>query len=671
MAKLIKRSGDGFEFDTNQSISSPTTAYDFKINGSIVASIDENGLSNGSAFATVFPTGLSAPADKNNIEAVISAVNSAGGGVIHLTKGTYDLTGASNGISIVGNNIIIQGEGVGTLLQGNGDTVLNIQGTAGSTNQVLNNYTAGDSSIFTTTAGDAANFPAGASILIDGTEDITGEDQVEYNIVISNNPGTGEVVLKYPTKFTLTSVQADVLSTTNGKNITIRDLKIERLGSDQFGILFQNFDYGLVDCVYIEDSSTDTPAQDAISGSNGTNFVVRNTRIENWRGGTAVILSGCTNNRVENNDFLNCNFDEAVNKAGVRALTTSFNSWIINNRIYNQGGSAIWADAPTAKVFILHNDILRCHGADTILIEGDNCITENNTLQNCEFDGISVAGNESRQVIRGNRIINQSDTGILVGTGTEEYIISDNIINTADEGIIANGARASISGNSIRNINREGIGGIWSYSTISNNSIQNIALTAAASGITWGTGTDNTIANNSIEDATTSGTRGIRITSSRNRVIDNIIDNMSSVAIDTLGSGQSENIIKGNHISNCLGGIDFFATDNKNQILNNYFKDITGNAIDVFGGTSDPVEQWIISGNIFEGISADAIMLDACQNFIVTENIAIDSITGDALQITDNTVISDSLIVKNNNFTGNTINDTSTGTNNIFADNLV
>lgn len=671
MAKLIKKTADGLEFDTNQAISAPNTAYDFKINGTIVASIDENGISGGGAFAVVFPTGLAAPADKNNIEATAAAVDAAGGGIVHLTKGTYDLTGATNGLNIIGNNLIIQGEGIGTILQANGDTALQIQGVGGSVNQVLNNYVAGDTSIFTTTAGDAANFPVGGILIIDGTENVTGDDQSEYNVVVSNNPGTGEVVLKYPCKFNLNSPTADVIVTTDGQNIQIRDLKIERLGGDQYGVLFQSTDYGRIDNIYIEDFTGSPGVPSAISANSSANFSVMNCRVENWAGSDAVLLAACINNRVENNDLLNCNDTVVSNHAGVRSTFSTFNTWIVSNRIYNQGGPAIWVDGPTAKTFILHNDILRAHGSDTILIEGENCIIENNTIQNCELRGINIVGNNSRQVIRGNRIINQGTIGIQVGTGSEEYIIADNIINTANSGISANGAKASITGNTLRNLNTAGIEGTLNNSTIDGNTVFNFALTGAGIGISCGTGDDNIIVNNRIDTSTTGGSRAIRLTSNRNRILNNIITNMSSVAIDTDGLGRTQNIIQGNHIDNCLGGIDAFADDNQNQILDNVFTNITGNAIDCFGAVSAPITQWIIRGNVFETISADAIAIRAAQNFIITENIAIDSITGDALQVTDFTVISDRNIVKNNNFTGNTINDTSTGANSITADNLL
>jgi parallel beta-helix repeat protein len=180
-----------------------------------------------------------------------------------------------------------------------------------------------------------------------------------------------------------------------------------------------------------------------------------------------------------------------------------------------------------------------------LLGDSNNCLILNNTISS-NLGGIELV-DSSNNIISSNTISNNSGNnwdGPLGGINIESYytgssnnIIFDNIISNNNLGIRTYYSDYNISGNTISN----NIVGIKEEGSVSANQII----------------MDNTISNN--ED-------GIIISSTKTRIIDNVINGNNNSGITISGSFKT---IEGNTISNNKEGISLVFANNNDIIGNN------------------------------------------------------------------------------------------------------
>jgi len=190
-----------------------------KNNGSEVAHFKKDGSLSNAAVVTVLPGEGGA-----GIQAAINTVHATGGGIVQLLEGTYNVT--SNIIPTLGaSNIDIRGMGDSTVLKVFGASVscFNFQPLNGG-NWPLNNPTAADTSIYTTTASHAGSTLEGEWVILFGT-DSSGNPVREWNFAAADgNPATGEIQLVNPVVTTMTSVT--LYSGTGNINNSFSNMKI-------------------------------------------------------------------------------------------------------------------------------------------------------------------------------------------------------------------------------------------------------------------------------------------------------------------------------------------------------------------------------------------------------------------------------------------------------------
>jgi len=189
-------------------------------NGNEVAHIKKDGSYSNSSIIPVLPSEGGA-----GITAAINALHTLGGGIVQLLEGTYNVT--SNITPTLGaSNIDIRGMGDSTILKVFGTNVscFNFSASNGG-NWPLNNPTAGDTSIYTTTASHAGSTLEGEWIILFGT-DSSGNPVREWNFAAADGNGTtGVIHLVNPVVTTMTSVT--LYSGTGNINNSFRDMRIE------------------------------------------------------------------------------------------------------------------------------------------------------------------------------------------------------------------------------------------------------------------------------------------------------------------------------------------------------------------------------------------------------------------------------------------------------------
>ncbi len=312
------------------------------------------------------------------------------------------------------------------------------------------------------------------------------------------------------------------------------------------------------------------------------------------------------------------------------------------------------------KLYIIDiNDCSHCIVSENNII-GDNHDTRGISLTNCSnctisnnnikvhWDSITIGGGSVNNKIDGNYIygFNYTYSGIDITSGSDNNIISNNIISNCEDGIdIIGSHRNIITDNKFINNIYSGISASGSDS--SNNTISRNEIINNYKGIDF-SGSDNIITNNTLADNTV----GISLSYGKNNDVSrNIIDsnpcgivfgyiknsifsnntvtNSSEIGIDIMDSGSidSNNIISYNNVNNCYCGIMLehsWGNTYKNNTVNSNefgimvygeanFNVITKNEVGknglgivlygfIQGKTYAPVGNLVVGNNIFENL---------------------------------------------------------------------
>ena len=293
---------------------------------------------------------------------------------------------------------------------------------------------------------------------------------------------------------------------------------------------------------------------------------------------------------------------------------------------------------------IVNENILIGDSRGVILTNCSNCTVSNNVIE-APWDTITLRVDCVNNKINGNYLygFNESGSGIDISSGSNDNIISNNIISNCEEGLsVLLSQRAIITDNNFINSTNFGVTLIDSpNSTISGNKITN-----GSHGIDMDSSDDVTISDNTIKD----NTYGINLGCSKNiEVSHNILDNnpcgiffgliknsicsnntvsnSSETGIDIMDSGSidSNNIISYNSVRDCYNGIMSEQSWGNNYKNNNVsfnefgiiiygaanFNVITKNEIRkngcgvvIYGfkqgKTYAPTDNWVVGNNICE-----------------------------------------------------------------------
>lgn len=615
-----------------------------------------------SKFVTVVnPTGTTA--DATNVAAAINAADAAGGGIVQLVEGTYNL---DTGLFLTDiNNVTVQGDGHGTICEATG-LHFNFTANTSSGTLTLNSYSAGDTSIFTTTAGDAAAIADGDSLFIVITDSDTGLTDYEYNVAdAAGNGGTGEISLKYATKYNA-SASGTVNAANASRNNAIKDLTITRTGGSQRAIFTLRQDFFKVSNVIVQDGGA-TGGSPGMEFSSSSNTSVEHCRIQNWTGASSLDFNSNINGRVEDCDIL------SSSGTSVSLRFSTANIFVNDCRIHNQSGGAgaFHVDSPAIKLVATNNDI-RDINTTCFNIEGDNCVMNGNTVQNV-IDAFVITANEQRQQIQNNRIVG-ARFGAIINAGNVEYEISNNIFkNMSDIAILADGSRAIIQGNIFEGLAEGCISGSLISSVIANNSITNACETTGNPVIALPSGTLDVIIDGNTIDTTTVFANCIQLTScSRVKVLNNSLKDVNGAGVQ-LATGNADILVSGNTIENMsFDGVFITEGTNRTTISNNQI--INGSTFGIRSQSSTPGNDGIIiNNNLIDGNTSDGMELRGMTRCTINNNIVTDN-GGTGIDIADGSVVTtDNFTLTGNVVQGNTsaqISDTSTGATKAVANNV-
>jgi hypothetical protein len=659
-----KHDADEIDVETAMPILAPSAPTDLE---TVLQEIEVNAQEK--FRVVVKPTGTTA--DQTNISNALIALDAAGGGILQLVEGVYNVDTGVPQIAI--ENVIIQGEGDGTILQCNTDWALNLIGNVPQTAIALNNYSANATSIFTTVAANATS-PAGTLLRLTGTESVLGIPELEYNEIVSSNPATGEIVLRYPTMFTMTAVNYDAYG--NSRRIVLRDFRVQAALNTSYGIIASNTDYIIFDNLTIEGVDGSVSNAGALDVNHSSNIFVNNIRVHTWDGGRGFSITKTLNSRIMNCDIFDINRSAGGVGSPIYVDGGCSGVWITKNRIRNfaNAQAGIYVQSPGLRVYIEDNEIIGGVNVHGIRAAATDVLITRNRIQNTGTgNGIYIESNEGRCIISYNEVINTFHA-IRLDVGNEQYTVSHNIIReTLESGIFALGNSTIVTHNNLRDL---GINGIAvtsvSKSEVSHNIIDNFALLAAGSGIIV-QGDDVLVEGNYIDDATTAGSIGIYLFSSRCRVAKNIIRNTTSTGI-FLNVNEVEVIIEQNNMDGtCPSGIVLSDGCSRCLVRENIITGTSARGLDLRGDGAIGISECQISANVVSNCSNVNIRLRGILNCTVLENISTGSTSWGMLIQDGTTVATDNFIATNNNVRSNASNflDSSTGVNKIVTNNLI
>lgn len=521
------------------------------------ANLDMNSFSiefsGGNSIWTVQPAAGGA-----GILAAIIAANAAGGGIVQLFPGTYEMVTIN--LNTI-DNVTLQGYGPGvTILEVDTDDMVGNQVfdfNSDNTADICNNTTAGQTQITTTTAGAAAAITAGRIISLIGT-DVNGERTSEVVQAAANGDGgTGIVLLVSPLLRTMTSVTAESLS--HGYNIVLKDFTIRRVAGTAFATVI-TMDHGykeIIDNVWIEEF--DTAGSIAMRVAGCTMMKIKNVNVINCDSfGLNATYSFGT--EVENCYFNACGLDGT--SATIQFDQNASDFRVENNQILNAGSDALLLAAAsgnsTHRGVINRNLFARSVGSAISLIksldiditnnvfdgiQGAYCVTsdsaprricvDSNVFTNSKravnasqwVDG-SIADNAVRFMVNQAFVLQQSCTGVDV-TG-------NSIGNTGDTAILLSGVtRNLISSNTIHDSSDKGISlGDSDHNVISGN----LTAICTSSGINLGSDCDN----NTVCGNNTNGD-GIVMSTGLNNISIGNVEGCEQVATRSVAASGSTN----------------------------------------------------------------------------------------------------------------------------------
>jgi hypothetical protein len=475
------------ELDTSASLATAGAKLFSVLNAGVeVFSVDKDGLQLGGGFVTVVK-----PAEGGQgIKDAIIALSAAGGGIVQLLEGTYATTDAIIASGI--NNVIVRGIGEATRIEvdstiafPSGSFCFRYTNTA-VVNRDLDDITVGDTSIFTTTVGDAGLIVAGAKMKIEG-RDTDGFLESQYvRASADGNGGTGEITIETPIRYDLTSAVMR-RSVVAGKNNSIRDLKVVHVTganglipfwvSDQENFIYENL---IADTTLVTSDAyrLDTCWFTAVRNCRAINAAVSGFSLS---GNQNAIMENCHTENTGSHGFRMADATDSIIK---NCTALNIAAGLSGHGIFCSAGSV------ERRLIITGNRIENVLGGDGIQVAGssdscaDNIISDNYAAYT--EDGQIKVDNCERAIIVGNRggdpanvfdvgifiqvtkyviavqnlIKNAKTTGINSGNPTTQFqIISDNIIlNSGSTGIsVSSGNVAVIKGNVVNLSASEGI----------------------------------------------------------------------------------------------------------------------------------------------------------------------------------------------------------------------
>lgn len=558
-------------FQRAGTVISPTNAGDSYALGS--GNVVQAG---GNGIWTVVPSAGSA-----GINTAIIAADAAGGGIVQLLPGTYTFNSTINLNTI--SNVTIQGAGPGITILAvatnsmTGNQVFDFN--SDNTADILNNTTAGQTTITTTTAGAAAVYTAGMQITIIGT-DANGERTSEVvQAAAAGDGGTGIITLVAPVLRTMTSVIAEGLS--NGYQLVLRDFTIRRAsGTTMVTVLTTDHGYSqLIDNIYFEEFTNTGDIAMRVAGCASTritnchfvninSYAINavysfNTEIENCyfnRCGidttspTVHFNEASSDARIVNNQFLNSGYEALAIYA---SSSNSCSRFVIEKNLFSRSAGAAIDLIKALNIDISHNVFDNIVGAYCITSDSaprrvnvvDNVfynskravntstwvdgVVANNSIRHMVNQAIVLQQSCVRVVINGNSIGNTGDASILV-SDADNNVISNNTIHDCGAVAIdiADGDGTTISGNVTALSTSFGI-------RLDNNSTDNVVSgnNTNGDGIQMGTGANN-ISTGNVEGCTQVATRTVATSVSTNSADMVILVNTAAARTITLATSD-------------------------------------------------------------------------------------------------------------------------------------
>ena len=417
------------------------------------------------------------------ITAALALAKAAGGGIVQLLAGTYI---CSTSINITaGDNITVQGMGDDTILQHDNSSSFTTFAWQNNTTYDCagNNTTKGDTSVYATTVAEAANFLVGDIICVRGntrTDDSSNIADLEINEVIANgNPTTGEIQLKTPLKFTMTTIR--LKRSRNGRYNCIRSLKFTETGSNAMSAFYCNSAYRFVAENITVEGYHQTGAYGVfgmgaqanqnmpgiyntfkncrLTGQNAAaialfhqnnptleNCTVRNTGVGGSAYDGAIVIERDCRDIV----ITGCHVSSVANGMGIRVNGTTRRRMTVKNctilNCYN-GGIVLDNESEVYNCYVEHCGLGVTSAFYGAIVVGGNTTGINkvcrNIVKNCRL-AVS-ASLQPNILISDNVFINLQDYGFYAG---QNAIMKNNIIIGAGSvGILSQGSNSSISGN--------------------------------------------------------------------------------------------------------------------------------------------------------------------------------------------------------------------------------
>lgn len=480
------------------------------------------------------------------IQAAITAA-SAVGGTVQLLSGTYAITSA---VIIPGcNRLVIQGLGPQTILdnqQSAGAAVLNWADQRGGSlgSHTLNATTRGATSITFSTAANAANYLAGAILVITGI-DADGFSRGELNEALATGDGgTGILTLVRPLQYSLTT-SVTILGYLNGKDFVLKDFSVIHSSGSGSGISFFGI-RGLVENVTLNGANfSDTSAGLSVNGYMTT---VRNCFVLNYNSISAgntqrgAIFFGIES-LIEGCQFVNSGNNSFANNCGVE-LRSAYKVKFVNNTIRNckAKGLRLIGAGPASECTITGNHIVNNDGIGIQISDPtqdiETIITDNHISYNTG-NGIESVGH--RAIICNNRVSHNGGNGIRA-YGNDAFIDGNECSNNGGDGIAvgsgSTGLRTSITGNHCASNVTSGIG----LYTGADNCV--ITGNIAANNTTRGIYLQGAVAGNTVSGNTSTGNTGneLEVDSTANN---NLISSNNCFG-GTISEGTGTNVFANN-----------------------------------------------------------------------------------------------------------------------------
>jgi len=533
----------GHEFDTKESlVTAGAKLLSVKNAGTEKFSVDKDGNVNTQSVITVAPAAGSA-----GINAAITTLNALGGGKVQLLPGTYSVVTVAIGTFYIPvfNNITIEGAGDSTILDvqsGAGFTGgcgIAINYTGYATSQAINNVTKGDTSIFTTTPGNASAYLVGDRVRISGLDTDGNFDSEWHEVAVNGIGGTGEVQLRTPVLRTMTGVTS--AAGRGNKNNHLKNFKVTH-SSGVFQALI-SFNSGLqcsIEGVTMEEITT--VSDGAIGFQSHIKGLLKDCRVRSVPR-TGIAIDSSLDSILENCYVDKANSDSASGEYGIK-VNGSVDCVIRNNTVLNTavtaGISNRYGSGAVSRRLLLEGNHVAVAGTYGIEIGStlgnDGEYNNDNTFLNNKVEGITAGVGlelqaQKKAVVKGNHVYNCA-TGFRTQGGSDYTIVG----NTFER--IGTGEGISIQ----TNRNRFAI-------------IGNIFRTCGGIGI-YVDGSKSTVIGNTIE--TTTG-HGIQILQDNNIVQGNLVSGIGGTGIHITATA-SDNLVVGNNANG--EGITDLGTNN-------------------------------------------------------------------------------------------------------------